>query len=164
MTSLTFAVLGLLLLFIVWRLVKFLIYPKRLNEYFCNAVRVFIWKGEEDARLAALSAAMTADNVQRTSQLNYLDGIQSDLLAFTQAFNKFDDKNTEVDFTADMLRVHSRLALLQQQIASKNFSIDTLKNSRIELDTANKEYSIALKKGDPTVFVKKYPDLFRPQT
>jgi len=45
---------------------------KRMNAYFCNAVRVYALTDEEDVRVAILTAAKAAAKKQRESMVKYL--------------------------------------------------------------------------------------------
>lgn len=46
-----------------------------VNDYFCNAVKVWIFMIKEDAKIAAISAAKVAGEKQRESMIAYLSGI-----------------------------------------------------------------------------------------
>ena len=47
-------------------------HAKRINTYFCNAVRAYALTNEEDARIAIVTAAKIAAKTQRGSMVKYL--------------------------------------------------------------------------------------------
>ena len=54
-------------------------HAKRINAYFCNAVRLYALTNEEDARIAIVTAAKVAAKKQRSSMVKYLQSMASDI-------------------------------------------------------------------------------------
>lgn len=128
-----------------------LIWAKRqasgINDYFCNAVKVWIFMIKEDAKIAAIAAAKVAAEKQRESMLNYLSGMASDL---------------DRDFPDDpIMRRHSRRLLsLKEEIAAKNWTTMDAAEEKDRLSKINPDYLKALNKADANIFVRQYPDFF----
>jgi hypothetical protein len=125
---------------------------KRINDYFCNAVKVYAFTGTRDAKIAALAAAKVAAGAQRNSMLNYLQAMASDLKKMSE--NEPELKpltNQFVELTAD----------LEEKISARQWTISDIKTQKEELGNVNSEYLNALNRGDPLVFVRKFPDLFK---
>jgi ribonuclease HII len=132
-----------------------LIWAKRqasgVNDYFCNAVKVWIFMIKEDAKIAAIAAAKVAGEKQRESMLNYLSGMASDL---------------ERGFPDDpVMRRHSRRLLsLREEIAAKNWTMLDAAEEKNRLFEINPDYLKALNKADAKIFVRQYPDFFKSGT
>jgi len=125
---------------------------KRINDYFCNAVKVYAFTGNWDSRIAALAAAKVVAGTQRNSMLAYLRGLASDL-------KKMSESESELKPFVDQF-VESA-AELEGEISAKQWTISDIKTHKEELRNANSEYLNALNRGDPFVFVRKFPDLFK---
>jgi hypothetical protein len=119
-----------------------------VNDYFCNAVKVWIFMMKEDAKIAAIAAAKVAAEKQRESMLNYLSGMASDL---------------EREFPNDpVMRRHSeRLLSLKKEIAAKNWTTKDAAEEKDRLFEINQDYLKALNKADAKIFVRQYPDFFK---
>ena len=52
----------------------------RINDYFADAVRTWIYEDDEAARKAALAAAITAASIQRASMVQYIEALSDDFL------------------------------------------------------------------------------------
>ena len=129
-----------------------LIWAKRqasgVNDYFCNAVKVWIFMIKEDAKIAAIAAAKVAGEKQRESMFNYLSGMASDL---------------ERDFPDDpVMRRHSgRLLSLKKEIEAHNWTTMDAAKEKDRLANINPDYLTALNKADANIFVRRYPDFFK---
>ena len=122
-------------------------HAERINDYFCNAVTVFLFKGEEEARVAALAAAKLAAKKQRDSMIAYLAGMASDIV------DSSPNKPLAVAAAKDLLE-------LKKDIEAKDWNIKDVIAEEQKLKKLNPEYLHALDKANPDVFVKKYPELF----
>jgi hypothetical protein len=125
---------------------------KRINEYFCNAVRVYALTNEEDARLAIVTAAKVAAKTQRGSMVISLKRIASDI-------NKMSENDSKLKpFTDKFIESSIELA---EEISSREWTINEITKQKEELANINQEYLVALDKADPTIFSKKHPQLFK---
>lgn len=115
----------------------------RINDYFANAVRAWILEGDEVARFAALNAAMTAAEKQRSSMTLYLSALIVDAMA--------DDPDSHVPWL---------LKDLMDEIDLQDWSLKKNVAKRNELAEFNDEYAKALDRADDRVFVRRYPALF----
>lgn len=117
-------------------------------NYFCNAVKIWIYMIKEDAKIAAIAAGKVASEKQRESMLNYLSD---------QALN------LERSFPDDpVMRRHSRRLLsLKEDIAAKNWTIIDAAEAKDRLSEINPDYLKALNKADANIFVRQYPDFFK---
>ncbi|NHZ84854.1 MAG: hypothetical protein GWP19_03120 [Planctomycetia bacterium] len=119
-----------------------------VNDYFCNAVKVWIFMIKEDAKIAAIAAAKVANEKQRRSMLIYLSGMALDLGR---------------DFPNDpvMKRHSGRLLSLKKEIAAHNWTIMDATKEKDKLAEINSDYLKALNKADAKIFVRQYPDFFK---
>lgn len=129
-----------------------LIWAKRqasgVNDYFCNAVKVWIFMIKEDAKIAAIAAAKVAGEKQRESMIAYLFGMASEL---------------ERDFPDDpVMRRHSgRLLSLKKEIEAHNWTTVDAAKEKDKLADINADYLTALNKADANIFVRQYPEFFK---
>ena len=125
---------------------------KRINEYFCNAVRVYALTNEEDARIAIVTAAKVAAKTQRGSMVKSLQRIASDI-------NKMSENDSKLKpFTDKFIESSIELA---EEISSREWTINEITKQKEELANINQEYLVALDKADPTIFSRKHPQLFK---
>ncbi|MFQ5994164.1 MAG: hypothetical protein ACE5K1_03645 [Acidiferrobacterales bacterium] len=117
-------------------------------DYFVNAVRVYVIKGEEDAKLAALTAAKVSASVQRESMMTYLDKMTADIHVLSS-----DELLTQL--------MKRRLQGLKATIATKNWTLRDIKEAKAGLRQANSDYATALDWADPKVFANRHPELFK---
>ena len=82
------ALLGLFAAYII----KNKSHAKRINHYFCNAVRVYALTSEEDARIAILTAATVATKKQRESMVESLQSMASDRKKVSEEKKKKDEE------------------------------------------------------------------------
>ena len=115
----------------------------RINDYFANAVRAWLFEGDEVARFAALNAAMTAATKQRALMTDYLSALIVDAMA--------DDPKSHVPWL---------VKVLIKEIDLKDWSLKENMVKRNELAKLDDEYAKALDRADDQVFVRRYPALF----
>jgi len=125
---------------------------KKINDYFCNAVRVYALTNEEDARIAILTAAKVAAKKQRGSMVKYLQSMASDL-------EKMSEEKSEIKPHIDKF-VKSSIELAEE-ISLRDWTINDITKQKEDLGNINPEYLAALDKADPTVFAKRHPQLFK---
>ena len=99
----------------------------RINNYFANAVRAWLFEGDEVARFAALNAAMTAATKQRASMAEYLSASIVDAVA--------DDPNSHVPWL---------VKVLMKEIDLQDWSLKENISKRNELAKLDDEYATAL--------------------
>jgi hypothetical protein len=112
----------------------------KVGIYFTNAVRVWTVYGNSDARLAALTAAKVANKTMRSKMKSYLG-----LVGMSDLFYGEDDE----------------IAKLSREISEKDWNTQDAMKAKNELESVNPEYASALDRSDPSIFEKKYPELFR---
>ena len=117
------------------------------HEYFTGATRVYILKGEEDARCAAVAAAEMVSVKQRKAMIRELENTAANIA------QSYPDK--------------SRRKILGDRVLSLKETIESFAAHRSndvgekkKLSIVNKEYFSCLKEGDPSVFCRRYPKLF----
>lgn len=130
---------------------KMLNHAKRINDYFANAVKVYVFLDKKDARIAALAAGKVAASVQRSSMIDYLEGLASDLGTQLPELLK---KMPETEM------VINRIKDLKEHIEEKDWTIKDIIDEKQRLQKVNPEYLNALEKADSDIFVHKYSDLF----
>lgn len=122
-------------------------HSKGVTEYFSDAVRIYAFKGEEDARWAAVVAAKMAGKKQRKSMIDRLAQMNSNVL-----------KNYPNKPTRKILV--DRISSLQDEIESKNRNPRYAVEAEKKLSELNGEYLYCLCQGDSTVFRRKHPQCF----
>jgi hypothetical protein len=121
-------------------------YIKCLTEYFTNAVKVYLLKGEEESRIAAITAALRAPKEQREIML--VDIYYSDM------------SSTSLD-TPDLEQMVTRLHLLISSISEKDWQPEDVIEQKKILSGIDPEYEKALTNGEAEVFARRYPELFK---
>ncbi|KPK00628.1 MAG: hypothetical protein AMJ60_00340 [Desulfobacterales bacterium SG8_35] len=127
-------------------------HEKRINAYFCNAVRLYALTNEEDARIAIITAAKVAAKRQRGSMVKYLRGMASDI-------KKVSENDSKLNPLVGKF-VESSIELAEE-ISSREWTTSDIIKQKEELGTINSEYLVALDKADPTIFAKKHPQSFK---
>ena len=128
-------------------------HEKRLNAYFCNAVRLYALTGEEDAKIAIITAAKVAKKSQRGSMVKYLQSMASGI-------KNMREKDSKIKHHTDTF-VESVFGLIEE-ISSREWTTIDITKQKEELGNINSEYLVALdEKTDPTIFAKKHPQLFK---
>jgi hypothetical protein len=125
---------------------------KRINAYFCTAVRVYALTEEEDARVAILTAAKVSAKTQRGSMVKYLQSMASDIKNMSEIDSKVKPHTDK--FAESSIE-------LAKAISSREWTISDINKQKEELGNINSEYLIALEKADPSIFSKKHPQLFK---
>jgi hypothetical protein len=121
----------------------------RINDYFCNAARVFAANNDQSARTAALAAAKVAANEQRESMVMYLRAIAADYRSAVGSSGDLPD----------------RIEALAAEISRKDWQLEDIMIQKRLLGEQDPQYLEALDGSDPTIFVHRFPHLFeRPQT
>jgi hypothetical protein len=116
---------------------------RRVIRYFIDAVHVHVCLADPAARLAALTAGIVADGLQRSSMVTYLRGAAAVL-----------NESGTRGGTADQLGV------LADEIAQRDWTIGDIGRAKAELRKANAQYAAALDAFDSTVFRRTFPELF----
>jgi len=127
-------------------------HAKRINAYFCRAVRLYALTDEEDARIAIVTAAKVAAKTQRGSMVKYLQSMASDIKNMSQNDSKLKPHTDKF--------VESSIELAEE-ISSREWTISDIIKQKEELGNINSEYLVALDNTDPTIFAKKHPQLFK---
>ena len=125
---------------------------KRMNAYFCTAVRVYALTNEEDARIAIVTAAKVAAKKQRGSMVNYLQSMASDIKNMSEIDPKVKPHTDKF--------VESSIELAEE-ISSREWTISDIIKQKEALGNINSEYLVALDKADPSIFEKRHPQLFK---
>ena len=120
---------------------------KKINDYFVNAVRVYALRGEEDAGCAAIAAAKVVGKKQRLSMIEGLLKMAS---------------NVKRDYPYKNARksIADRILFLKGEIENKDWDSRDLREEKEKLSKINAEYLSCLNRFDPSVFKRKYPNLF----
>ena len=127
-------------------------YGKRINAYFCNAVRLYALTNEEDARIAIVTAAKVATKKQRESMVKYLQTMASDIKNMTEIDPKVKPHTDK--FAESSIE-------LAKEISSREWTPGDINKQKEELGKINSEYLVAFDEADPTIFSKKHPQLFK---
>jgi len=125
---------------------------KRINAYFCTAVRVYALTDEEDARVAILTAAKVSAKKQRGSMVKYLQSMASSIKNMSEIDSKVKPHTDK--FAESSIE-------LAEAISSEEWTISDINKQKEELGNINSEYLVALDKADPSIFSKKHPQLFK---
>ncbi len=120
---------------------------EKIHEFFTSATRVYILKGEEDARCAALAAAEIVTDKQRKAMKRDLEKIASNIS------QSYPDKSQRKILVA---RVLSLKETIESFMAGRSSDVEEKKR----LSIMNKDYFSCLNEGDPSVFCRRYPKLF----
>jgi len=122
-------------------------HSKGVMDYFSDAVRIYAFKAEEDARWAAVVAAKVAGKKQRKSMIGELSHMMSNVL---KNYPNKPARKTLAD----------RLLSLQEQIESGNGNSGDAREDEEKLLKLNEEYLYSLRHGDSSIFRRKYPQCF----
>ncbi|MBA3071352.1 MAG: hypothetical protein FP829_04195 [Nitrospirae bacterium] len=151
MNSALVVAISILVVLIAAVLLRMKSQAKRINGYFRNAVRVYVFTGDQDARIAAVAAAKVAAAVQRKSMVAYLHDMSSDL-------KKKSESEPEFKILAD--KFIEAASQLEKDISLKDWTISDIREQKEKLGQLNPEYLNALNKADPSVFARKLSHLF----
>ena len=123
-------------------------HANRINDYFVDAVTVWVFLNKEDAKAAALTAAKVAAGMQRNSMVTYLYGMATDI-------DKIKTPDVDEKIFID------KLTNLAKEIGVRDWTIKDSIEEKQRLFECNPKYLEALEKADPSIFSKEYPDLFK---
>ena len=136
--------------FVVLILLGFWIFKKgkqqadNINDYFVDALKIFAFTNDQIFELAALTAAKTADKVQRDSMVAYAVGLAS----LTEESHDY---------------ASSRILGLVATIDEKDWSVVDAATSKNQLAKVDKGMLSALEKSDGQYFRVTYPEFFKDQ-
>ena len=119
----------------------------KINDYFADAVWVYMRAADPVVRLAALTAAKVAAGAQRASMVNYLRVAAADARELVGG----DD-------------IAYRLNQLADEISLRDWTIGDSIHANQALWKLDAEYGKALDKFNGGVFRRRFPDLFRDST
>lgn len=122
-------------------------HSKGITDYFSDAVRIYAFKGEEDAQWAAIVAAKVAGKKQRKIMIGQLSRMISNVI-----------KNYPHKPSRKLIA--NRLFTLKEEIESKNGSPRDSRDEMEKLLALNEEYLYCLNHADPSIFRRKYPKYF----
>ena len=122
-------------------------HSKKIREFFADAVKVYVLTGKEDVRRAALASAKNAGKRQRKLMIEYLSNMTSNVM-----------KNLPDRLTRKSLA--DRLLALKQDIESKNWEVNDAREEKEKIEKPSSEYLSCLGQADPSIFRRKYPELF----
>ena len=115
----------------------------KINDYFADAVWVYMQTADPAVRLAALTAAKVAASAQLASMVNYLRVAAAD----TRELARSDD-------------IAYRLNQLADEISLRDWAIGDVTHAKQALWKLDAEYGKALDKFDGGVFRRRFPDVF----
>jgi len=116
-------------------------------DYFSDAVRIYVFKGDEDARWAAVAAAKIAGKKQKKLMIDQLSHMMTNVLKNYP--NKPARKN-----------LADRLLYLQKEIESGNGNSGAAREAEEKLLKLNEEYFSSLRHADSSIFRRKHPKCF----
>jgi hypothetical protein len=122
-------------------------HSKGIMEYFSGAVRIYVFKGEEEARWAAVVAAQTAGKKQRKFMIDHLAKMASNVL------KNYPNKPARKSLAA-------RIVSLREEIESSNGDPRYAREAEEKLAKLNEEYLHGFRHGDSSTFRRKHPECF----
>ena len=118
-----------------------------IMDYFSDAVRIYAFKTEEDARWAAVLAAKVAGKKQRKFMIDHLAQMASNVL---KNYPNKPARKTLAD----------RIVSLREEIESRNGNPRDAREVEEKLLKLNEEYLYSLRHGDSSIFRRKHPQCF----
>ena len=122
-------------------------HSKGVTEYFSDAVRIYAFKGEEDARWAAIVAAKVAGKKQKKFMIGQLAQMASNVL------KNYPNKPARKTLS-------DRILSLQEEIKSRNGNSRDAREAEEKLLRLNGEYLSGLRNSDSSIFRRKHPKIF----
>ena len=122
-------------------------HSKGVMDYFSDAVRIYAFKAEEDARWAAVVAAKVAGKKQRKSMIGQLAQMTSNVL------KNYPNKPARKTLA-------ERIVSLREEIESRNGKSRDAREAEEKLLKLNEEYLYSLRHGDSSIFRRKHPQCF----
>lgn len=117
---------------------------RRINDYFCDAVWLFIKTDTPAARLAALTAGAIAQDDQRKSLIGYISDVAGDWRSRSPSTKSVADK----------------LDALAAEISGTEWTLQDTIDLKSQLRSIEPEFFFCLAAPDPTVFRSRYPEIF----
>ena len=115
-----------------------------IHRYYLAALSACLVYDDENARLAALTAAKVAAGAQRQSMIAALERSVSVLVA-------------EAGMQRDVLLERGRH--FEAEIGDREWPLKEVTRAKVELTRTDPDYARGLERADPTVFVRRYPDM-----
>jgi len=140
----------------------------RINDFFIEALKAYIFKGDMAAAHAALTAATITASRQRASIVQFARAYTNDLQLVILKMNQADLRALADHLVTGVVQpgqellsgtVGSRTQKLVTAIEEKNWGLLDAIRRRRELKAKDPEYARALASQDVTVFRRRYPDL-----
>jgi len=122
-------------------------HSKGVTEYFSDAVRIYAFKGEEDARWAAIVASKVAGKKQKKFMIGQLAQMASNVL------KNYPNKPARKTLS-------DRILSLQEEIKSRNGNSRDTREAEEKLLRLNGEYLSGLRNSDSSIFRRKHPKIF----
>ena len=122
-------------------------HSKGVMDYFSDAVRIYVFKEEEDARWAAVVAAKVAGKKQRKFMIDHLAQMASNVL------KNYPNKPARKSLA-------DRIVSLREEIESSNGNPLYAREAEEKLLKLNEEYLYGLHHGDSSIFRRKHPKCF----
>jgi hypothetical protein len=122
-------------------------HSRGVMDYFSDAVRIYVFKGEEEARWAAVVAAKAAGKKQRRFMIDHLAQMASNVL------KNYPNKPARKTL-ADLI------VSLREEIESSNGCPRYAREAEEKLSKLNEEYLHGLRHGDSSIFRRKHPKCF----
>jgi hypothetical protein len=122
-------------------------HSKGVTDYFSDAVKIYAFRGEEDARWAAVAAAKMAGKKQKKLMIDQLSHMMNNVL---KNYPNKPARKILVD----------RILSLQEEIESRNRNPRYALEAEKKLLELNGEYLYSLCHGDTTIFRRKHPKCF----
>lgn len=113
-----------------------------INDYFTDGAKLYAFLSNEDAGVAALTAAKVAATIQRESMIDYCNGFASDLEEMAP-------------------QVSQKLRALASECSQKDWSMSDVVEAKNELAKINPDMLKALNTADGQYFRRTFPDFFR---
>lgn len=117
-------------------------HSKQIRDFFADAVKVYVLTGKEDVRRAALASVKHAGGRQRKLMIEHLSRMAGNVM-----------KNLPGRLNRKPLA--ERLLAIKQDVEAKNFG-----DGREGQAGIASEYLSCLDQADPSIFRRKYPQLF----
>lgn len=115
--------------------------PQDLTRYFTHGITAWVLEMDDDARFAALTAAILAEDHQQQAMLQYLNAPEL----------------PEEELTPEIV---DELNMLAKEISAADTSVRSILKQRRKLADLDPQYANALDNNDAGVFARRHPHLF----
>ena len=137
------------------RILKRITRPAELmNEYFAAAVKAFVFRGDEEAAMAASIAVQRASQRERSAMISWLKNLYVELES-----GRGSSRPSDPDDGALRL-ILARADGLAHRISVQDVAPFDAESAKRSLRAMNPAYSDALARSDPGIFYELYPDLY----